>query len=134
MKLIWALLFLSSLPWGNPTREIFIPKRFEQLGTALCLGMAVLLALALNRALRIRGAGFVWLYAGLVVVALLPVLGGWAGLGSLFRAGRFGVALVVMLLLSRYWMRDRDVLLESHLAVMKFLLVTVGLALGRASG
>ena len=134
VKLIWALLFLSSLPWGNPTREIFIPKRFEQVGTALCLGMAVVLALALNRSLRIRGAGFVWLYAGLVVVALLPVLGGWAGLGSLFRAGRFGVALVVMLLLSRYWMRDRDVLLESHLAVMKFLLVTVGLALAVGLG
>ena len=82
MKLIWALLFLSSLPWGNPTREIFIPKRFEQAGTALCLGMAVLLALALNRALRIRGAGFVWLYAGLRRGRAPP------GAGRLGRAGQ----------------------------------------------
>ncbi len=134
VKLIWALLFLSSLPWGNATREFFIPKRFEQMGTALALGMAVLLALALNRRLRVRGGGFVGMYLLVVTLAVLPVLGGWAGLGSLFRAGRFGLALLVVLLLSPFWQRDRDVLLESHIGVLKFLLVMVALSLGAGLG
>ena len=68
VKLIWVLLVLSSLPWGLPTRVIDIPKRFEQAGTALALGIAALLALALNRRLRVRDGGFVGLYLLLVGV------------------------------------------------------------------
>ena len=129
VKLIWVLLVMSSLPWGLPTRVIDIPKRFEQAGTALALGIAALLALALNRRLRVRDGGFVGLYLLLAGVALIPVAGGWAGLGSLFRTGRFALALLLVLLLSPYWQRDRDVLLEAHLGVFRVLLILTGIGL-----
>lgn len=134
VKLIWVLLVMSSLPWGLPTRVIAIPKRFEQLGTAIALGLAALLALAINRRLRVRDGGFIGLYLLLAAVALVPVLGGWAGLGSLFRTGRFVLALLLVLLLSPYWQRDRDVLLEAHLDVYKVLLIVTGLGLVTGMG
>lgn len=126
VKLIWVLVVLTSLPWGNPNRTVSIPKRPEQLGTALGLGASALLALALNRRVRIRASGFVVLYGALVAVSLVPILGGWAGSGSLFRAGRFGVVLAVTALLSPFWARERDVLLDAHLSAYRFLVVGTG--------
>jgi hypothetical protein len=127
VKLIWLLVVMTSLPWGSSNRTVPIPKRVEQLSTALALGGAALLALALNRRVRIRAAGFVVLYGALVVVSLVPVLGGWAGPGSLFRAGRFGLVLAVAVLLSPFWARDRDVLLDAQLGAYRFLVVVTGI-------
>jgi len=130
---VWALLFISSLPWSGGGRFVFVPKRVEQLFIAMCLALAVALALFLNRRLQIRPTASLLAYFLLPVVAVIPIIGGRTGLGSAFRTGRFILALLCVLLTSPVWRADPWLLLRTHLKVMLWSLgsVLVTLLIGK---
>lgn len=132
--LVWGLLFISSLPWSGGGRIVFIPKRVEQLFIALCLAAAVAISLLLNRRLRVRPTSSLLAYFLLPVVALIPVIGGRTGLGSLFRTSRFALALLCVLLTSPVWRTDPRLLLRTHLKVILLSLGSVVLTLLAGQG
>ena len=126
---IWLLVFVSSLPLSDDTRAIFVPVRIEQAATAGALGLAFLLALMLNRRLRFRDTGFLVAYALLPIVSIVPVLLMRAGLGSMFRTGRFFLALLTLALTSPWWRSGRWVLLDAHLKALRWCVVAAWLFL-----
>jgi hypothetical protein len=123
-----VLLFCSSLSWGlrTPDYVVPIPTRVEQLGTALALAGAVYLAYRNNPRFRLEGSWPVAMYALVPLVALGAPLAGAGGLGTVFRAGRFGVALVALALVAPVWRRDPWLLANAHARVLR---IMVGLAL-----
>lgn len=123
--IIWTLLLFSSLPYSADDRLFFVPGRIEQLGTAVALGVALLMAIALNRRLRVGDIAPIALYALIPLLALIPPLSGQTGIGSLLRAGRFGVALAVLVLISPLWTIERGLALGAHLRAMRWILVAL---------
>ncbi|HWC66450.1 MAG TPA: hypothetical protein VG478_00150 [Acidimicrobiales bacterium] len=125
---VWILLFCSSLSWSidQPAYVVPIPTRAEQVGTGLALLAAGYLAYRSNPRLRLQGAWPAVIYAVVPVVALCAPLAGVAGLGSMFRAGRFLAALGVLALLAPTWRRDAWVLANAHARVLRLM---IGIAL-----
>ncbi len=131
----WLFLLCSVLPWSfvQQGRITFIGKRPEQVLVAIFLVLAAWFAFRVNPRIRVTNAWPVLLYALLAVVALLPPLGGRSGLGSLFRAGRFLLTLVVLIQLISVFAHDRYIPLRGHLAIMKIVVASslISLALGK---
>ena len=133
----WLFLLVSVLPWSfaQTGRITFIGKRPEQVLVACSVAVAGWFALKVNRRFQIAHAWPVLLYSLLALVALVPPLGGRAGVGSLFRASRFAATLVLILLLMPVFAHDRYIPLRAHLAVMKIVVVSTLVSLaGGASG
>jgi hypothetical protein len=103
-----------------------VPTRAEQLGTALALGGAGYLAYRFNPRFRLAGSWPVALYALVPAVALCAPLAGVGGAGTLFRAGRFFAALLVLALIAPAWRRDPWLLASAHAFALR---VMVGSAL-----
>lgn len=131
----WIFLLCSILPWSfvQEGRITFIGKRPEQVLVALLLVAAAWFAFRVNPRIRVTHAWPVLVYALLAVVAFLPPLGGRAGIGSLFRAGRFLLTLVLLIQLLSVFAHDRYIPLRGHLAVMKIVVASslVSLAAGK---
>jgi hypothetical protein len=125
---VWVLLFCSSLTWslGTPEYVVPIPTRVEQLGTAMALAGALYVAYRYNPRFRLEGGWPVAMYALVAVVALCAPLTGTGGIGTAFRAGRFGVALLAMGLIAPAWRRDPWVLANAHARILRTM---IGLAL-----
>lgn len=131
----WIFLLCSVLPWSfvQQGRITFIGKRPEQVLVALFLVAAAWFAFRVNPRIRVTHAWPVVLYGMLALVALLPPLGGRAGIGSLFRAGRFVLTLVLLVQLLSVFAHDRYIPLRGHLAIMKIVVAStlVSLAVGK---
>ena len=132
----WLFLLISVLPWSfaQPGRITFIGKRPEQLLVAVAVGIAGWFALKVNRRFQVAHAWPVMLYSLLAVVALIPPLGGRAGVGSLFRASRFMATLVLIILLLPVFAHDRYIPLRAHMLVMKGIVASTVLSLGVGYG
>lgn len=117
----WIFLLCSVLPWSfvQEGRITFIGKRPEQVLVVIFLMLAAWFAFRVNPRIRVTHAWPVVLYSLLAVVAFLPPLGGRAGIGSLFRAGRFFLTLILLIQLLSVFAHDRYIPLRGHIAVMK---------------
>ena len=87
------------------------------------LGVAFYFGYKANSKFKLAHAWPVLLYSAMAVVALFPPLGGRAGLGSLFRAVRFLLTLVLLLQLVPIFAHDRYIPLRGHFAIMKIVVV-----------
>lgn len=132
--LSWLALLVSILPWSftQTGRITFIAKRPEQVLVATSLGVAFYFAYKANSRFKLAHAWPVVLYSMLAIIALFPPLGGRAGIGSLFRAVRFLLTLVLLLQLVPVLARDRYIPVRGAFVVMKVTVVStlVTLAIG----
>lgn len=108
---IWFLLFFNVLAF-RPGGVMVLPitQRVGQLLTAASLGVALLLALSLNRHLAVRSNALLALATVLAVTSLVAGVRLTAGGGALIRSFRLSAFLTVLWLLSPWWGR-RDMLL-----------------------
>lgn len=132
--IIWGLLFFNGMQWLPIPTVVTIPHRIGQLMTSAALGAAFVLALTINRRLRIRPNALLALYMVLVVVTLMTGLRATAGHGALFRAVRL-TGFVSCLWLLTPWLLRRDLLLlRCHLRVLMAVLGMIILGLILAPG
>ncbi len=127
--LIWALLFFNGLTWQKIDTVVPIPKRLGQLLTMGALGIALVLAIGLNRRLLIRPNLVLGLYTFLAAIALISSLRAATTLGPLFRSFRLAAFIAVLWLLTPWWGRRDMLLTRCHLRALLVVSATVLLGL-----
>jgi len=127
---VWALLFFNVLSYAKQPTVVPIPHKVGQLLTQGALALAFLLALSINRRVRIRVNLFLALYTALAVVSLAMSIR-FIGLGSTYRAVRLVGFVAVLWMLTPWWGRRDHVLLRSQVRFLVIVMVTtfVGLVL-----
>lgn len=123
VTLVWAALFLNVLTFAGPT-VLPVPVPAGQAVTQAALLGALALALMVNTRGLVRVNLFLVLLSMLAVVSLMVSLHSEFLLGSVYRAGRYLLFVLVLWLLSP-WFGRRDVLLRCHLRVLWSLLAVV---------
>jgi antitoxin component of MazEF toxin-antitoxin module len=126
---IWGLLFFNGLAWIGVATVVPIPQRVAQALTMGALGVALMLAVSLNRRLLIRPNLVFTLFTLLALVALVSSVRGTAGLGAVLRCFRFGAFLAVLWLLTPWWGRRDLLLLRCHLRALVAVCLTVVIGL-----
>ena len=141
VAVIWLLLFFSGMPFLGGS-ILPIPRPAAQLLTMGALGLALLLALNLNRQLLVR-PNFVLVLATLLAgTALMAGVRGGSGLGALLRSARLFAFLSTLWLLTPWWGRRDLLLARCHLRALVLVLLSVvagfavapGAALGAGGG
>lgn len=121
----WAALFVNVLGWAQAGTLIPLPHTVGKIIAQAALGLAVVLALLVNRRLMVRPQLFLVLLAMLGLVALMVSIHNPHEIGSTYRATRM-LAFVAVLWLMTPWFGRRDMLLlRCHINVMRAVLVTV---------
>lgn len=128
---IWLLLLFNTMPWIGVPTLIAIPQRVGQVLAAGALGLALVLAVTLNRPPAIRPSVILFLFTVLLAIGCVAGVRGTAGLGGFLRAGRFAAFLAVLWLLTPWWGRRDMLLARCHLKGILLILATVvaGLAI-----
>lgn len=122
----WFALFGNVLTFATfPPTAIPIPARLGQVITQGCLGLALVLALAVNRRGVVRQNLFLTLLTVLGIVALTVSIHNEFAFGSIYRAGRNLAFLAVLWLLTPWWGRWDMLLLRCHRRVLWVILGTV---------
>lgn len=125
VTLIWALLFFNGLPFFGGGSLLPIPPRLAQLITAGALGLALLLALALNPRMLLRPNVVLLLASLLAIVALITGIRGEAGSGAILRGMRLSAFLLTLWLLTPLWGRSDLLLARCHLRALVGVSATV---------
>ncbi|MEA2827771.1 MAG: hypothetical protein QOG43_2210 [Actinomycetota bacterium] len=125
ITVIWALLFFNGLGSARGRSLIPIPRGIAQMLTFLALGVALMLALGVNRRLMVRPNTVLGLSTVLVALALMTSVRLQAGPGSLVRSGRFACFVAVLWLLTPWWGRRDMLLVRCHLRALLWVSVTV---------
>ncbi|HEV2068421.1 MAG TPA: hypothetical protein VGR26_01360 [Acidimicrobiales bacterium] len=121
---IWLLLVFNVLaPAG--TLLLFIPQAIAQLITMGALGVALFLAINLNRRLVVRPNVVLALFTVLALIAFMTTIRGTAGLGGVLRSFRFLTFLGVLWLLTPWWGRRDLLLARCHLWALLLVSATV---------
>jgi hypothetical protein len=113
------------LPFGTYQTVFPIPETAGRLLTQASLGLALVLALAVNPRGIVRPHLFLVLIMSLGVVALMASVHNEFVLGSLFRACRLLGFLLVLWLLTPWWGRRDLVLLRAHRFCLWVVLIVV---------
>ncbi|HEV2070010.1 MAG TPA: O-antigen ligase family protein [Acidimicrobiales bacterium] len=121
---IWLLLFFNVLGSAG-TVFLFLPHAAAQLMTMSALGVALFLALSLNRRLLFRPNVVLGLFTLLAVLAFMTTIRGTAGVGGVVRAFRFLGFLSVLWLLTPWWGRRDLLLARCHLRALVVVSATV---------
>lgn len=124
ISLIWLLLMLNVMPWIGGSL-LPVPRQASQGLTAGALGLALVLALCLNRRLIIRPNFVLALFTALALAALMTSLRGDAGVGAVMRSFRLCAFLAVLWLLTPWWGRHDFLLLKAHLRALILVLAVV---------
>jgi hypothetical protein len=106
----WGALFLNVLAFSGSSTLIPLPRSIGQMMTQGSLGLALLLALCVNRRGVMRPNLFLVLLSMLALVAFMVSIHNEYMLGSTFRASRL-VGFVLVLWLLTPWFGRRDMLL-----------------------
>lgn len=141
MAWIWGLLFLNVLPYGKDT-VLPLPSAGGKVITQGALGAALLLIVLLNRRVLVRPNVFLVLMTILVVTSLMMSVRGYFGVGSVFRAVRFGAFVGALWMLTPWWGRNDLLLLRCHRRALSVILAVVvlgvlvspGVAFGQGGG
>lgn len=135
MVAVWGALFFNVLAFGvTPATVVPIPKTVGQLLTQAALGVALLLALAVNPRGILRPNLFLTLLTMLGVVALMVAVHSEFVVGSTYRAFRFLGFVAVLWLLTPWWGRRDMLLLRCHRRVLWIIVGTAILGLLVAPG
>ena len=122
---IWALLFLNVLSFAPQPLVLPIPHKIGQALTQGSLWLALLLALTINRNIRLRPNSYLVIFTVLAVYSLII---SFATLhpGSAFRGVRLMGFVAVLWLLTPWFARRDLLLLRSHL---RCVVAVIGLSL-----
>ncbi len=101
--LAWALLIINTLGSTGAKTVIPLPRSVSQLVTMGSLMTAFVIALALNKHLRIRPSAYLLLLTLLLLSSILASADLKEGAGALFRCFRLTVFLSTLWLLTRWW-------------------------------
>jgi hypothetical protein len=138
VQLTWALLVLNVMTFFPGAPHLLpIPGSIGKLIAQGALVGALVVALSVNRPVRVRPSVYVVLLMTLAVEALLASIRAEFLLGALFRAGRLCGFALVLWLLTPWWTRRDLLLVRTHLmvlwtivgSVVVGLLISPGLAL-----
>jgi len=126
--LIWALIFFNGMAYSAVPVLVPIPGFAGKIATQGSLAAATFLVLIFNRDRLIRPNLFLSLYSLLALLGVTASLRLNAGLGSLFRGGRFVVFIAVLWLLTPLWGRRDRILLQWHILCLSTIIgmVAVG--------
>ncbi len=129
VELIWILLYVNVLAFGNAVMILPIPGSVGKIVTQGALQLALLLALLTNRRLLFRTSIFLFLATLLPLEAVLTLIGNAHLLGGTYRTVRYLEFVAVLWLLTPFWGRSDRLLVYSHLKAMAITLGTVALGL-----
>ncbi|AIA01647.1 membrane protein [Streptomyces noursei] len=101
--IVWALLVLNTLGSAGAKTVIPLPRSLIQVVTMGALVAAFVLALVLNRRLRVRPSAFLSLLTLLLVTSVISSARLESGFGALFRCTRLALFVGTLWLLSRWW-------------------------------
>ncbi len=121
----WIALFINVLAFAGQPTLIPIPSVVGQLVTQGALIAAFLLALLANPRGIVRPNLFLVLLTALAVVALMVSIHNQFMLGSTYRSLRLIGFTMVLWLLTPWWGRSDFVLLRSHIACLRVVIITV---------
>lgn len=124
LVLVWAALFLNVLTFLGPT-VLPIARPVGQMITQGVLGLALLLALALNPRGVMRPTLFLVLLTVLAVVAVMVSIHSVFTFSSTYRACRFTAFILVLWLTTAWWGRSDMLLLRCHRRCLWFILGSV---------
>ncbi len=99
----WALLILNTLGSTGAKTVVPLPRSVSQLVTMGSLMTAFVIALALNKHLRIRPSAYLLLLTALLGISILSSADLKEGAGALFRCFRLTVFVSTLWLLTRWW-------------------------------
>ena len=135
VQAVWALLVLNVMTFFPGAPHLLpIPGMVGKLIAQASLVGALMLALTVNRPVRIRPSVFIFLLITLAAEALLASIRAEFLFGALFRAGRLFTFALVLWLLTPWWTRRDLLLVRTHLKVLWFILGSVVLGLLVAPG
>lgn len=124
----WALLILNTLGSTGAKTIIPLPRSVSQLVTMGAMMTAFLLALLLNKHLRVRPSAYLLLLTLLLVSSILASADLQSGAGALFRCFRLGVFVSTLWLLSRWWDGGFD-FVRYHIRMYAAVLASVAIGL-----
>jgi hypothetical protein len=135
VMVVWALLVLNVLTFYSGAPHVLpIPSIVGKLITQIALIAALLLALSVNRPARVRPSVFILLLTVLAAEAMMTSLRAEFVFGAVFRAGRLLTFVMVLWLLTPWWVRRDLLLVRAHLITVWVVLGTVIVGLGVAPG
>ncbi len=111
---VWGALFFNALAFAAYPTVVPIPRPVGQMMTQAALGLALLLALAVNRRAVVRPNLFLILLTLMGTVALMVSVHNEFMFGSVFRASRFLGFVLVLWLLTPWWGRADMLLLRCY--------------------
>ncbi|MGA6161386.1 O-antigen ligase domain-containing protein [Amycolatopsis magusensis] len=120
----WTLLIINTLGSAGAKTVLPLPRSVSQLITMGCLGVAFLIALALNSKLRVRPSAYLALLSALLVSSTVASLDLEGGFGALFRCFRFALFVATLWLLTRWWDGGIE-LVRHHIRAYAVVLATV---------
>jgi O-antigen ligase len=122
---IWGLLFLNVLPYSAKSVLVPMPTSMGKVITQGALGVALVLALTLNRRLLVRPNLFLVLMSVLCVTSAMMSVRGYFGFGSVVRGGRLVGMVAVLWLLTPWWGRRDLLFLTYHRRALAAVLAVV---------
>lgn len=128
---IWAMLFLNVLPYSTKSALIPLPTSVGKIITQGALGVALVLALSINRRVLLRPNIFLLLMTVLCLTTAMMSVRGYFGDGSIIRCFRLVGMVAVLWMLTPWWGRRDLLLLRYHRRALAVVLgvVLVGLVL-----
>ncbi|HEX4082041.1 MAG TPA: O-antigen ligase family protein [Acidimicrobiales bacterium] len=122
---IWGLLFLNVLPYSAKSVLVPMPTSIGKIITQGALGVAIVLALSINRKVLVRPNLFLIFMSILCVTAAMMSIRGYFGFGSMVRCGRLIGMISVLWLLTPWWGRRDLLFLKYHRRALAVVLGTV---------
>jgi O-antigen ligase len=124
----WALLIINTLGSTGAKTVIPLPRSVSQLVTMGSLMTAFVIALALNKHLRIRPSAYLLLLTLLLLTSIMASADLEEGAGALFRCFRLTVFLSTLWLLTRWW-DGGFAFVRSHIRTYGIVLASVAIGL-----
>jgi hypothetical protein len=135
VQLAWALLVLNVMTFFPGAPHILpIPGSVGKLIAQSALVGALMVALSVNRPVRVRPSVYIFLLMTLAVEALLASIRAEFLFGALFRASRLCGFALVLWLLTPWWIRRDLLLVRTHLMVLWGIVASVVVGLIVAPG
>jgi hypothetical protein len=126
--LAWALLIVNTLGSTGAKTVIPLPRSVSQLVTMGALMTAFVIALVLNKHLRIRPSAYLLLLTLLLVSSILSSADLQEGAGALFRCFRLTVFVSTLWLLTRWW-DGGFTFVRAHIRTYSVVLASVAIGL-----
>ncbi len=122
---IWGLLFLNVLTYSTKSALLPLPTSVGKMVTQGALGVALILAVSINRRALVRPNLFLLFMTILCVTSVMMSVRGYFALGSSIRAFRLVGMVAVLWMLTPWWGRRDLLLLRYHRRALSVVLAVV---------